>query len=73
MRARSRGPGAGAKKTRANAANEEYKKKKAKIKEGILEVQRNRQNRINAYVKNHARTKAFEMAALGYKQNIQRH
>ena len=67
MSARSRGPGAGAKKTRANAANEDYKKKKAKIQEGILEVQRDRQNSFNAYVKNHARNKAFEMAALGYK------
>ena len=66
QKGKSQGPGPGAKKTRANAANDEYKKKKSKIQEGILEVQRNRQHSFDTYVKNHARTKAFEMAALGY-------
>ena len=64
---RSRGPGPGSKKTKANAINDEYKQKKAKIQEGFLEVQQQRQQDFNAFVKNHARNKAFEMAALGYK------
>ena len=63
---KSRGPGPGAKKTKTDAAADEYKKKKAKIQEGILEVQRERQKDFKTYIKNHARTKAFEMAALGY-------
>ena len=63
----SRGPGAGAKKTKALAAENDYKKKKTKIQEGFLEVQRQRQTSFESYVKNHARTKAFEMAVMGYK------
>ena len=66
-RARSRGPGPGAKKTKMLASADEYRKKKTKIQEGFLEVQKQRQNDFKAFVKNHARNKAFEMAALGYK------
>ena len=64
-RGKSRGPGA--KKTKLLASADEYRKKKSQIQEGFLEVQKERQVDFKAFVKNHARNKAFEMAALGYK------
>ena len=66
-RGKSRGPGPGAKKTKLLASADEYRKKKSKIQEGFLQVQKERQMDFKAFVKNHARNKAFEMAAMGYR------
>jgi sRNA-binding regulator protein Hfq len=66
-KATARGPGPGGKKTRASAAEDEYRKKKTKIQEGILEVQRKRQSDFEAYIKNMSRATAFKMAMSAYQ------
>ena len=66
-RSRSRGPGPGAKKTKKLAKEDDYKKKKAKFHEGLLEVQRKRQEDFASYVNNQARATAFKMALSAYK------
>ena len=66
QKARSHGPGAGVKKTKAVALEDDYKKKKAKIQEGIVEVQKQRQADLANYVSNQARAQAFKMAVMGY-------
>lgn len=65
-KSRSRGPGAGARKTKALAKEEEYRKKKAKVQEGLLDCQRKRTVAFDTYVTNHARTSAFKMALQAY-------
>ena len=62
----SRGPGAGARKTKALAREEEYRNKKAKVQEGLLEVQRKRMECFDTYVTNQARTSAFKMTMMAY-------
>ena len=67
---KSRGAGAGAKKTKSKFIEEDYKKKKAKVQEGLLEVQRKRQEDFAAYVNNQARATSFKMALSAYKAFI---
>ena len=64
---RSRGPGPGSKKTKKQAEENDYRKKKAKIQEGMLEVQRQRQADFASYVNNQARASAFKMALTAYR------
>jgi len=64
--AKSRGPGSGNKKTKLKAVEDEYRKKKCKIQEGLLEVQQKRTQEFAAYVSNQARAQAFKMAKDGY-------
>ena len=66
LREQSRGPGAGARKTKAKSLEDECKQKKLKIQEGFLEVQRERQADFKMFVNNQARQQAFKMAVLGY-------
>jgi sRNA-binding regulator protein Hfq len=66
-KAAARGPGAGGKKTWASVAEDEYRKKKTKIQEGILEVARKRQEDFQMYVVNMSRAQAFKMAVSEYE------
>ena len=63
---KSRGPGPGSRKTKAMSVEDDYKKKKGKIQEELLEVQKKRQADFAAYVDNQARAQAFKMAVMGY-------
>jgi hypothetical protein len=65
-REKSRGPGAGVKKTKAKAFDDEYRKKKTKIQEELLHLQKQRQDDFSMYVKNNAKAEAFKMAVMGY-------
>jgi hypothetical protein len=62
-----RGPGPGSKKTKKLAKEEEYRKKKAKLQEGMLELATKRANDFSQYVTNTARSQAWNMAMSGYK------
>ena len=66
-RARSRGPGPGVKKSKAKEFDDEYKKKKAKIQEGLLLAQQKRADSFDAYVTNQSRALAFKMAMQAYQ------
>ena len=63
---RSRGPGGGAKKTKAKVAEDDYRTKKTKLQEGLLEVQKEKADHFASYVNNQARAQAFKMAVMGY-------
>jgi hypothetical protein len=65
--AKGRGLGPGAKKTRKDAVENEYRKKKAKLQEELLEVQKQRQSDFAMYVKNEARAQSFKMALAAYQ------
>jgi tRNA-splicing ligase RtcB len=66
-RQRSRGPGPGAKKTKSMAAEDEYRKKKQKYNDAMLQIHRQHQQDFNAYVNNMTRAQAFKMALSGYQ------
>ena len=55
---RSCGPGGGCKKTKAKAAEDDYRKKKTKLQEDFLEVQRQKSENFASYVTNQARAEA---------------
>ena len=52
---------------RSGLIEEDYKKKKAKIQESLLEVQKQRRNDFAKFVSNQARAQAFKMAMMGYQ------
>ena len=64
---KSRGPGPGSKKTRAKAIEDEYKNKRTRIQEELLEVQKKRQSDFAMFVNNQAKAQAFKMAVMGYE------
>lgn len=64
---KSRGPGYGDRKTKALAALEDYKKKKAKCQEGMLAETQKKNQYLKAFVKNQARQQSFNMAIAAYK------
>ena len=63
----SRGPGYGVKKTKQLAAQDEYRRKKAKCQEDMIEIQRQKQASFDTYVSNQAKAQAFKMAVMAYK------
>ena len=65
---KSHGPGAGCRKTKAKAMDEEFKNKEYKLQEELLEVQKKKQADFSAssYVNNQARAQAFKIAVMGY-------
>jgi len=63
----SRGPGPGAKKTKSNAAEEEYRKKKIKFNDDFIRSMNARQESYNRFIQMQDRSHLFRDAALGYK------
>lgn len=63
---KKRGPGPGAKKSRKLAQEAEYRKKKVKMQESMLELASERQKQFAQYVTNTAKAQAFNMAMNGY-------
>jgi hypothetical protein len=61
-----RGPGPGSKKTKKLAKEEEYRKKKTKLQESMLELATKRASDFSQYVTNNARAQAWNMAMSGY-------
>jgi hypothetical protein len=61
-----RGPGPGAKKTKRLAKEEEYRKKKTKLQESMVELATKRAADFTQYVNNTARAQAWNMALSGY-------
>jgi hypothetical protein len=61
-----RGPGPGAKKTKKLAQLEEYRKKKTKLQESMIELASKRATDFTQYVNNTARAQAWNMAMSGY-------
>jgi hypothetical protein len=61
-----RGPGPGAKKTKKLAKEEEYRKKKTKLQESMVELATKRAADFTQYVNNQARAQAWNMAMSGY-------
>jgi hypothetical protein len=66
-KAKSRGSGPGQKKTKMQAAEEEYGKKKAKIQERTCALLEQRQNDFQVFVNNQMRAQVFKMALAGYQ------
>jgi hypothetical protein len=62
-----RGPGPGAKKTRKVAKEDEYRKKKTKLQETMVELAAKRANDFSQYVSNTGRSQAWNMAMSGFK------
>jgi hypothetical protein len=63
-----RGPGPGAKKTKKLLKEEEYRKKKTKLQESMVELASKRASDFSQYVTNSARAQAWTMAMSGYKE-----
>ena len=61
-----RGPGPGRAKSKAIGVDIEYRNKKAKTLQDMVDIQSKRQADFAMYVSNEARAKAFQMAVLGY-------
>lgn len=65
-RSNDRGPGPGAKKTKKLAEEEEYRKKKTKLQESMVELAAKRAADFSLYVTNNARAQAWKMAMDGF-------
>lgn len=63
---KSRGPGPGARKTKKLAEEAEYRKKKTKMQETMLQLASQRQKDFAMYVHNSAKAQAWKMAMDGY-------
>jgi hypothetical protein len=63
---RDRGPGPGCKKTNKLAKEEEYRKKKTKLQESMVELATKRAADFSQYVTNTGRSQAWNMAMSGY-------
>lgn len=63
---KSRGPGAGAKKTKKEAEEAQYRRKKTKLQEEIVELATQRQKSFDMFVHNNAKKSAFDMAMNGF-------
>ena len=63
----SRGPGPGAKKTKLNAEEDEFKKKKIKLNQEIVSAIKERQITYSRFVRTQEKSTTFRDAALGYR------
>jgi hypothetical protein len=62
-----RGPGPGSKKTKKLAREDDYRKKKTKLQENMVQLAAKRASDFSQYVTNTGRSQAWNMAMSGYK------